>query len=174
MSWVDHPPYDLSGVRAVLVEDNGPMAALINDVLLALGLRQVQRCATAESAWSALEKDMADLLLLDLVIGEGEGGSGIGLLRRVRSSPNVALRQMPIVILSGYTEQEAVIAARDAGANEFLAKPVSPAALYSRIVAVLTEPRPFVIAPTYAGPDRRRGQRPFDGPDRRRSSEDAK
>lgn len=167
MSWVDRPPYDLSGVRAALVEDNGPMAALITEVLMALGLRKVQRYTDVDVAWSALEADTADLLLLDLVIGDV--GGGLGLLRRVRGSDNAALRQLPIIVLSGYTEQEAVLSARDAGANEFLAKPVSPAGLYSRIAAVLTEPRPFVVGDTYKGPDRRRSQRVFDGPDRRKA-----
>lgn len=165
MSWVDRPPYDLSGVRAVLVEDNEPMAALITEVLIALGLRKVQRFADVEGAWSVLAGGQVDLLLLDLVIGDV--GGGLNLLRRVRHSDNAALRQLPIIVLSGYTEQEAVVSARDVGANEFLAKPVSPAGLYSRIIAVLTEPRPFVVCSTYTGPDRRRSQRPFDGSDRR-------
>jgi two-component system chemotaxis response regulator CheY len=166
MSSVDRPPYDLSGVRAALVEDNEPMALLVTEVLMALGLRKVQRFADVESAWTALAAGAVDLLLLDMVVGEV--GGGLTLLRRVRGSDNAGLRQLPVIVLSGYTEQEAVLSARDAGANEFLAKPVSPAGLYSRIVAVLTEPRPFVIGETYIGPERRRSQRPFDGPDRRK------
>ena len=47
------------------------------------------------------------------------------------------------------------MAARDAGANEVLAKPVSVHNLVRRLLSVIENPRPFVSCPTYFGPDRR-------------------
>ena len=63
-----------------------------------------------------------------------------------------------------------LVAARDAGITEFLAKPVSSKALYQRIVSVIANPRPFIKTKTYFGPDRRRNINPgaYTGPERRK------
>ena len=60
-----------------------------------------------------------------------------------------------------------MIEARDSGVTEIIAKPVSLRSLYSRIVAVIERPRPFIRTPDYFGPDRRRRQIPIDFEDRR-------
>ena len=56
---------------------------------------------------------------------------------------------VPIVMLTGHTETERVITARDAGVNLFLAKPVSVKALSDRILSLIdpfTEERIFTFA----------------------------
>lgn len=66
-----------------------------------------------------------------------------------------AVRFIPIIVLSGYTQQRTVATARDAGANTVLKKPASPQALFDRIMWVARVPRPFIDAGSYVGPDRR-------------------
>ncbi len=51
---------------------------------------------------------------------------------------------VPIIMLTGHSEKKHVMAARDAGVTEFLAKPLSAKALYERILNVVMNPRPFV------------------------------
>jgi len=63
---------------------------------------------------------------------------------------------VPIIMLTGYTEMHRVTEARDAGVNEFLAKPVSAKKLYSRIVAIIEHNRNFIKIKQFFGPDRRR------------------
>jgi FixJ family two-component response regulator len=62
-----------------------------------------------------------------------------------------------------------VIEARDAGATEFLAKPVSVGSLYDRLVWMIENPRVFIKASEFVGPDRRRAMRGYEGMDRRKS-----
>jgi DNA-binding response OmpR family regulator len=59
-------------------------------------------------------------------------------------------------MLTGHSEKKRVVAARDAGITEFMAKPISAKSLYQRIVNVVANPRPFIKTKTYFGPDRRR------------------
>jgi FixJ family two-component response regulator len=59
-------------------------------------------------------------------------------------------------MLTGYTEIERVMEARDSGITEFLAKPISARTLYSRLCSVVDQPRSFVNSEEFAGPDRRR------------------
>ena len=81
---------------------------------------------------------------------------GPEFVKMVRSGKNTKNPYIPIIMLSAFTEAFRITEARDAGVNEFLAKPVSPKALYQRIVAVIEKPRPFVRTATYFGPCRRR------------------
>ena len=63
-------------------------------------------------------------------------------------------------------DKRRIVAARDAGVTEFLKKPLSANVIGLRLMQTLENPRPFVEAPTYAGPDRRRTTR-TGGPERR-------
>ena len=56
-----------------------------------------------------------------------------------------------------------MIEARDAGVNEFLAKPISAKALYQRFAANIDNPRPFIRTKHYFRPD---GRRQYTGPPR--------
>jgi two-component system chemotaxis response regulator CheY len=57
---------------------------------------------------------------------------------------------------TGHTEKHVVDAARDAGINEFLVKPITANSLFSRIAKIVEQPRAFVRCESYFGPDRRR------------------
>ena len=98
---------------------------------------------------------------------------GIEMIKSIRSSNDDHLRYVPIIMLTGYSERARILAARDSGINEYLLKPVSAKMLYSRIRAVIEQPRRFVKTNSYFGPDRRRGEQDFDGPDKRGSGETA-
>jgi len=72
-------------------------------------------------------------------------------------------------MVTGYCDTMTVLQARDAGVNEFLAKPISAKALYLRLLEVINSPRDFVKTKSYTGPDRqRRSSKNYDGPDRRK------
>ena len=79
---------------------------------------------------------------------------------------------VPIIMLNGHSEKKRVVAARDAGITEFMAKPISAKSLYQRIVNVVANPRPFIKTKTYFGPDRRRNVNSnYVGAERRKASE---
>ena len=63
------------------------------------------------------------------------------------------------------------MAARDAGTNEFVVKPLSATSLFTRIQWVIENPRHFVTTDNYFGPDRRRKDASFKGDDRRDSAQ---
>jgi two-component system, chemotaxis family, chemotaxis protein CheY len=72
-------------------------------------------------------------------------------------------------MLTGHSEKNRVLRARDAGITEFLAKPISATALYERILTLVANPRPFIRTKSYFGPDRRRNAGVnYLGPERRK------
>ena len=79
---------------------------------------------------------------------------------------------MPFVMVSGTVDRDKIETARGAGVTEFLAKPYSVSSLATRLLAVIDNPRQFVLVPEYFGPDRRRRRVDVDGPDRRTLSEE--
>jgi DNA-binding response OmpR family regulator len=96
-----------------------------------------------------------------------EGMSGVDLVRMLRGDPLSPNPFVPVIMLTGHTSPEHVRQARDAGVNEFIAKPVSVKTMMSRLAAVIEHPRPFVRTSRYFGPCRRRRQDEHQGPERR-------
>jgi DNA-binding response OmpR family regulator len=71
-------------------------------------------------------------------------------------------------MLTAHSERSRVLAARDAGANEFCCKPVTAIELRRKLTAIINHPRPFIKISNYFGPDRRRhNDSKYVGPERR-------
>jgi CheY-like chemotaxis protein len=159
-------PIGLGPLTALIVEDNEHMRILLRTVLQAFGLREIYECKEGTDALRCLTSNKPDFILTDLAMAPMDG---LQFTRAVRELPNRADCVIPIIMLTGYTERRRVEAARDAGVTEMLAKPVTPAGLFQRIEEIVLRPRPFVRAPHYSGPDRRRHSNPdYLGPWRRK------
>jgi DNA-binding response OmpR family regulator len=81
---------------------------------------------------------------------------GLGLIHFVRHDKQSPNRAMAIIMMTGRGERPDVEMARDMGVDEFLVKPFTVQTLYQRLERVIDQPRAFVLAMAYAGPDRRR------------------
>jgi len=109
----DEDPSVLGLLRRALADDF--------DVTVAEdGLRAVELAAT----------DLPDVILLDLGMPVLDG---LGACRRIRA----AFPRIPIVIVSGHTDEDSVRAAFEAGATDYLTKPVTPSQLRARLQACL-------------------------------------
>ena len=152
-------------VRMLVVDDNTNMRRLLRALLASFGCEQVIEAANAKKALAILEESEIDIALIDYLMEPMDGLDLTRLIRDRDSSPNPNL---PIIMITGAASLEIVARSRDAGVNEFLAKPVSAASLYRRLHAVIERPRPFVRAKEFFGPDRRRKAAPdYEGPERR-------
>jgi CheY-like chemotaxis protein len=158
---------DLKALRLLIVDDNRNAAEIVRSILSSVGAHQMEIAATADRAFQILQAEPYDLLIVDQNLGKGD--EGISLVKRVRTDPASTNPYLPILMLTGYTEQRRVQAARDAGVTEFLSKPFTIVGLLRRMEALIHAPRPFVRSADYFGPDRRRRQDPdYKGPERRR------
>jgi len=157
--------YQFDRLSVLVVDDNQHMRALTSAILQALGMKNVYKTSSGEEAWEMLKTHPCDLVFLDWVL---EGMSGLELARKIRMSPESPNAFVPIIMLTGHTSIDKVHAARDAGVNEFLAKPVSSKAVIARLISVIEHPRAFVRTTSYFGPCRRRRRdADYDGPERR-------
>jgi DNA-binding response OmpR family regulator len=157
-------------LNALIVEDNPHMRLLLSELLRQFGAERIASAANVSEARNHLDVHSFDLGLVDVGL---DGESGLDLIRGLRLEPRSRHRRMPILVVSGQSQRATIEAARDAGADGFLVKPVSDAALRSRIKRLITEPCAYVEAPTFFGPDRRRRHDPnYRGPERRGVQDD--
>jgi two-component system, chemotaxis family, chemotaxis protein CheY len=157
--------YRFERLSVLVVDDNVHMRKLVATILHAFGIVQIHEAESGDGAWTTLREANPDVVVLDWVM---EGMSGIELVKMIRTSPASPNPLVPVIMLTGHTSTEHVREARDAGINEFIAKPISVNTMMSRLRAVIEHPRPFVRTSSYFGPCRRRhGAEDYSGPDRR-------
>jgi CheY-like chemotaxis protein len=161
--------YRFDRLKIMVVDDNQHMRKLIVTVLQAFGAIQIYEASDGQRAWSMLRDVNPDVILLDWMM---EGMSGLDFTKMIRTSVASPNPYVPIIMITGNTSIEAVSHARDAGVNEFLAKPVSVKSILARLTSVIEHPRAYVRTKVYFGPcRRRRGKEEFRGPERRTEGE---
>ena len=112
-------------------EDNPFGCVILNTILAELGHR-ADFVASGEDAVAAAARGY-DVLLMDVTL---PGIDGLEATRRIRVLPGAAGR-IPIVGISGRSEFGDEDAARAAGMNSYLRKPMSPSTLSEALAAVL-------------------------------------
>lgn len=156
-------------LKILLVDDNPHMRILLSEVLRAIGVRQIQEAGDGAEGLQMLRQHAIDIIMTDLAMKPLDGIDFVRLLRRSPDSPNPTC---PVIMITGHSTQKRVHEARDAGVNEFLAKPITARGVISRIGQIIDNARPFIRAGEYIGPDRRRRNDPeHEGPWRRASDD---
>lgn len=162
--------YNLTRLNFLIVDDNKHMRALVKSILHALGVKNVVEAVDGADAFKELRHFPADVIICDWNMQPLDGLDFVRMVRTGSDSPNPFV---PIIMLTGHTEMNRVMEARDCGVHEFLAKPISAKQLYARIRSIIENPRTFVRAGLYFGPDRRRRENPhYNGKERRKENKD--
>jgi two-component system, OmpR family, KDP operon response regulator KdpE len=112
----------------LVVEDESRMRRFLWEALSDRGYR-VAEATTLAQAERLAEQHRPALILLDLVLPDGDG---MQLLRHVRER-----RRTPIIVLSGRDGEQEKVNALDAGANDYLTKPFGMQELLARIRVAL-------------------------------------
>lgn len=147
--------YELSGLEILLIDSNKHMRLIARSILHSFGCKSVLEFGNSETAFEENKHRDIDLVIVSWLLEPINGLDFVKLIRTDEDSPNV---YVPIIMMSGRCEYQDVIDARDAGANEFLAKPIVPQTLYQRIISLIENPRPFIKCESFFGPCRRRRQ----------------
>lgn len=145
--------YNIERLNFLIVDDNKHMCTLVKTILSAFGVRNVVEAVDGADAFKVLKHFPADIIICDWVMQPLDGLDFVRLVRTGKDSPNP---YVPVIMLTGHTEMHRVMEARDAGASEFLAKPVSPKKIYARIRSIIESQRAYIKTKSYFGPDRRR------------------
>jgi adenylate cyclase len=117
--------------RILVVDDTPQNVKLLGDLLAAKGY-EVTTAANGEQALESIARRAPDLVLLDIMM---PGLSGYDVCRRIRENPATAL--LPVVLATSLDPREERVKGLEAGADDFLSKPVNQAELFARVKSLL-------------------------------------
>lgn len=119
------PPAD--GARILVVDDQPDNVQLLADLLTLEGYA-IETASSGQAALDSIARAAPDLVLLDVVM---PGLSGLDVLRRLRAEPRFAA--LPVVLVTALDPDTERVNGLEAGADDFLGKPVNGSELLARV-----------------------------------------
>jgi DNA-binding response OmpR family regulator len=116
----------------ILIADDQPMNRDILQTRLSAHGYEIITAADGEEALALARSEAPDLILLDVMMPRLDG---IAVCRALKADDT--LRFTPIILVTAKTDSRDVVAGLEAGGDEYLAKPVDPAALVARVHSML-------------------------------------
>jgi DNA-binding response OmpR family regulator len=117
--------------RILIVDDNETNRDILEARLTANGY-EVLHAGDGEQALAMTTQHRPDLILLDIMMPKVDG---IEVCRRIKADADLAFT--PIILVTAKSESKDVVDGLDAGADEYLTKPIDQAALVARVKALL-------------------------------------
>ena len=117
--------------RLLIVDENPQILELLEAYLESLPV-QVRLAANGEAALAAVEREVPDLILLDIMMPRR---SGFEVCRLLKDDPRY--RDIPIIMVTALNEVGDMERARECGCDDFLSKPVNKIELLTRVQNLL-------------------------------------
>lgn len=116
----------------ILIADDNPDNLDIFRIRLAANNYEILTARDGEEALAVAREALPDLILLDFMMPKLDG---IGVCQHLRADPSLPF--MPIIMITARSDTKHVAAALEAGADEYLTKPVDHGALVARVKSML-------------------------------------
>ena len=117
----------------LVVDDQQSMRRIIINLLRQIGFTNFSEAADGENALSQIKTKHFELVLSDWHM---EPMTGIDLLRTIRAS-NENYKNVPVILITAEEKVENILAAKQAGVNNYIKKPVSAEVLKGKITTVM-------------------------------------
>jgi len=113
----------------LVIDDDALTRKILIRTLTAAGYR-CNESENGRAAWERVHRQQPALLLLDLEMPDLNGAE---LLKRLRADQNPDIAQIPAIMLTGHGGEESEVLCLEAGADDFVTKPINTAVLRARI-----------------------------------------
>lgn len=122
-----------ANMRVLIVDDYKTMLRIIRNLLGQIGIKDVDEATDGTMALNMLKTHKYHLIISDWNM---EPMSGFDLLKAVRAS-DAPIKQIPFIMVTAESKTENIIAAKQAGVNNYIVKPFSGDTLKSKIDTVM-------------------------------------
>ena len=140
--------------RTVLVFDPAEFElSIIRQIFRTLAIEKAYESKEAADALAILNHRRPDILIVGL---SDKNPGSLDFIRQVRAEDQSECRNIPLLALMHTPTAAEILEARDAGVTEIAVLPLSADILEKRLRAMIFQPRPFIEAEAFIGPDRRR------------------
>ena len=126
------------------VEDEASIRELVVYTLHETGY-EAQGFADGKAFWTALEQELPELILLDIML---PGEDGLQILKRIRTNSRTA--DLPVIMVTAKGTEFDKVIGLDSGADDYIAKPFGMMELVSRVKALLRRTQKTSAAATLA------------------------
>ena len=151
LALVERTQLSLADVNVVIAGGATMAIDVLVSIFSGFGAGQLRRAETLAHAQELCRAAPVDLLVLDSTLG-GDGCAEFTRWLRREKGEN---RLCPVLLVAANPRTAGIGEARDSGVSYVIAKPVTPKAVFERLVFIVREQRGFVDGESYAGPDRR-------------------
>ena len=114
-------------MRILVVDDEAAMRQIVTRILAQTG-HEIVEAENGLAAWESFRRRHFPLVVTDLVMPEMDG---LDLIRNIRSAGYEAYTY--ILVLTVVTEPKYVVMSQDAGADDYLSKPIDPLEVLARV-----------------------------------------
>ena len=119
-----------TGAKLLIVDDDVFLRSTLREQLLAEGFTEISEAGTLLEAFDQVAADSPDLIILDVRLPDG---NGVEICRKLRERGFA----QPILMLTGQDEEEDIVQGLEAGANDYVVKPMRLGELLARIKSQL-------------------------------------
>lgn len=120
-----------TNAKILVVDDFSTMRRIVKNALKALNYTNTEEAEDGVSALEKLRSDRFDLIVCDWNM---PGMTGIDLLRAVRA--DARLRATPFLMVTAEAKRENIVEAIQAGVNNYIVKPFTPATFGEKLSAI--------------------------------------
>lgn len=122
-------------MKVLVVDDYSTMRRIIRNLLTQIGYSEIDEAADGNEALQKLRAVHYGLVISDWNM---EPMTGLELLKQVRAS-EAAFKNVPFIMVTAESKTENVVAAKQAGVNNYIVKPFNAETLKTKIASVLGE-----------------------------------
>ena len=121
-------------IQQILMVDDDPEVLFLYGKFFELGGFGVLKAENGFMALDLLDEAIPDIFILDVMM---PGMTGIEFCQRIRARPDTA--DTPVLMLSAWGDDQTIQQAYDAGANDYLVKPIEPLELEAKVESLLLQ-----------------------------------
>jgi len=123
-------------MNILIVDDYNTMLRIIKNLLKQLGFNNVDEATDGSMAFDKVKEKQYGLVISDWNM---EPMTGLELLKQIRASEGQSYQKIPFIMITAESKTENVVAAKQAGVNNYIVKPFNAETLKQKMSSVLGE-----------------------------------